>query len=79
MKHRGGEGRREEEEAGDIMGRELEDTLKAIDQKRVRRNMSSPPGINYEEDIHTETSSVRLRSKIHISHSMDTINNCKVC
>lgn len=68
----------EREEGGDVMGTELEDTLKASDQKRVKRNMSSPPGINYEEDTHTEMSSVRLRTKMPVSQSMDTLSSLHV-
>lgn len=74
MDEREGEGEREE--GGDVMGTELEDTLKASDQKRVKRNMSSPPGINYEEDIHTEMSGVRLRA---FSQSVDAIAKVHTC
>ena len=80
-KGEGEEGDREEGEGEDrdVVREELEDTLKAIEhQKRMQRNMSSPPGISCDEDSdrpHTpsDMESVRLKSKLHASHSMDTI------
>ena len=76
-----GEGGESEEEGRDIVREELEDTLKAIDHQK--RNMSSPPGISCEEDsdrFHTpsEMEAVRLKSKIHMSRSMDTISKVDV-
>ena len=78
-KGEGEEGDGGEEEDRDVVREELEDTLKAIEhQKRMQRNMSSPPGISCDEDSdrpHTpsDMESVRLKSKLHASHSMDTI------
>lgn len=72
----GGDGEKGGEEGGgegrDVVGRELEDTLKASEEKQVRRNVSLPPGIEDSGRSVTPTD-VRLRSKIPASHSMDTI------
>jgi ankyrin repeat protein len=72
-----GEGGESEEEERDVVREELEDTLKAIDHQK--RNMSSPPGISCEEDSDrldtlSEMEAVQLKSKIHMSRSMDTIS-----
>ena len=82
----GGKAGRREGEKGedeDVMGRELEDTLKASDHKRMMRNMSSPPGINYDGDpnrplTQTEMRDVHLRSKIQTSQSLDTLTKVDI-